>query len=65
MKNEAILRTCVKGYKFCKSSDCPSCPVYETGNEPETGLLALVRSPFRGALVHEGISTLEKLAAQP
>jgi DNA-directed RNA polymerase alpha subunit len=62
MKNKPVLKTCEKGHKFYKSTDCPSCPTCDAENKPESGFLSLLSSPARNALIHEGITTLEKLA---
>ena len=62
MKNKPVLKTCIKGHKFYKSTDCPSCPTCDAENKPESGFLSLLSSPARNALIHEGITTLEKLA---
>jgi len=62
MKTKPTLRTCEKGHKFYKSTDCPSCPVCDAENKPESGFLSLLSSPARNALIHEGITTPEKLS---
>ena len=56
------LKICERGHKFYKSSDCPSCPICAAQDKPETGFLALLSGPARGALEHAGISTLTKLS---
>ncbi|UGU17290.1 RNA polymerase alpha subunit C-terminal domain-containing protein [Sinomicrobium kalidii] len=56
------LRTCEKGHKFYKSSDCPTCPVCEAEKGPAKGFLALLSSPARNALLYYGIDTIEKLS---
>ena len=56
------LKICERGHKFYKSSDCPSCPTCAAMDKPETGFLALLSSPARGALEHAGISTLTTLS---
>ena len=56
------LKTCKKGHKYYKSSDCPTCPVCENERKPEKGFLALLGAPARRALENEGIRTLKKLA---
>ncbi len=62
MKNKLARKTCENGHVFYKSSDCPSCPACEAQNKPESGFLSRLSSPARGALIHEGITTLEKLS---
>jgi len=56
------LKTCDKGHEFYKSSDCPTCPVCAAADKPESGFLARLSAPARGALEHVGISTLAKLS---
>ncbi|MFD1957370.1 RNA polymerase alpha subunit C-terminal domain-containing protein [Paenibacillus thailandensis] len=57
------LRTCDKGHRYYKSSDCPACPVCEREKKPESGFLSRLSSPARRALEHNGITTLQKLSA--
>ena len=56
------LKICERGHKFYKSSDCPTCPICAALDKPETGFLALLGAPARGALEAAGISTLTKLS---
>jgi hypothetical protein len=56
------LKTCERGHKFYKSSDCPTCPICAAQDKPESGFLALLSAPARGALEHAGISTLTVLS---
>lgn len=56
------LRTCSKGHRYYKSSDCPTCPVCEAERAPEEGFLSEISAPARRALEHEGITTLTKLS---
>jgi predicted RecB family nuclease len=56
------LRICRNGHQYYKTSDCPTCPVCEKENKPESGFLSLIAAPARRALEREGISTLQKLA---
>lgn len=56
------LRTCRNGHQYYKTSDCPTCPVCEKENKPESGFLSLIAAPARRGLEREGISTLQKLA---
>ncbi|WP_078379841.1 RNA polymerase alpha subunit C-terminal domain-containing protein [Sutcliffiella halmapala] len=56
------LKICDKGHEFYKSSDCPSCPTCEKERKRESGFLSKLSSPARGALEHEGITTLQKLS---
>lgn len=61
MAKEKRLETCENGHRFYKSTDCPSCPECEKINRPESGFLAMLSSPARNALLHEGIDTVQKL----
>jgi hypothetical protein len=56
------LKICDRGHKFYKSSDCPTCPICAAQDKPETGFLALLSGPARGALQHAGITTLTQLS---
>ena len=58
---EGQLKTCAKGHRFYKSSDCPVCPKCEAEKTAE-GFLAALSAPARRALKNEGIDTLEKLS---
>ncbi|MBK9316437.1 MAG: hypothetical protein IPM55_19670 [Acidobacteria bacterium] len=55
-------RTCDKGHKYFKSSDCPICPVCESERKPEKEFLSLISAPARRALERKGITVLEQLA---
>lgn len=55
-------RTCSKGHRYYKSSDCPTCPVCENESKPDSGFLALLSAPARRALENEGIVTLDQLS---
>ncbi|MFJ7825836.1 RNA polymerase alpha subunit C-terminal domain-containing protein [Psychrobacillus sp. NPDC096623] len=61
--SEKELRTCSKGHKYYKSSDCPTCPTCEQENKPDSGFLSLLSAPARRALVHNGVTSLQKLSA--
>lgn len=56
------LRTCDKGHKYYKSSDCPTCPICEQERKPESGFLSLLSAPARRALEHNGITSLQQLS---
>jgi DNA-directed RNA polymerase alpha subunit len=56
------LRTCSKGHKYYKSSDCPVCPICEKERKPVDGFLSTLGAPARRALEREGITTLLKLS---
>lgn len=55
------LRICPKGHRYYKSTDCATCPKCEQLNKPTEGFLAVLSSPARNALIHEGVTTLEQL----
>lgn len=61
--HKGTLRTCSKGHKYYKSSDCPTCPICEQGNAPKDGFLSKLSAPARRALENAGIKTLKQLAA--
>jgi hypothetical protein len=56
------LKTCDRGHKFYKSSDCPSCPICAAQDRPESGFLSLLSAPARSALEQAGILTLTELS---
>ncbi|PCD07835.1 hypothetical protein CMV16_11120 [Peribacillus simplex] len=57
------LRTCEKGHKYYKSSDCPTCPVCEQKRKPDTGFLSVLSAPARRALESNGVTSLQQLSA--
>ncbi len=59
---EKNLKTCKKGHKFYKSSDCPTCPICEEQRKPKDGFLSQLVAPARRALENNGINTLKKLS---
>ena len=56
------LRTCPKGHKYYKSSDCPTCPVCENECKPMNGFLSKLSAPARRALENKQITSLQKLS---
>jgi DNA-directed RNA polymerase alpha subunit len=56
------LRTCEKGHKYYKSSDCPTCPVCEQERKPADGFLSSLGAPARRALENNGIKTVKQLS---
>ena len=61
-KIEKTLRTCSKGHKYYKSSDCPMCPTCEQLRKPENEFLLLLSAPARRALENNGITSLQQLS---
>jgi DNA-directed RNA polymerase alpha subunit len=55
-------RTCNKGHKYYKSSDCPTCPTCENERKPDNGFLSLLSAPARRAMEHNGITSLHQLS---
>lgn len=60
--SESNVRTCENGHEFEKTSDCPTCPICEAEQAPETGFLSTIGAPARRALEREGIDTLTQLS---
>lgn len=56
------LKTCYKGHKFYKSSDCLTCPICEQELKPENGFLVLLSAPARRALENNNVTSLQKLS---
>ncbi|MBT2655447.1 RNA polymerase alpha subunit C-terminal domain-containing protein [Bacillus sp. ISL-18] len=56
------LRTCAKGHKYYKSSDCPTCPICEKELKPAAGFLSILSAPARRALENNGITSLQQLS---
>lgn len=61
-KLEKSERTCKRGHKYFKSSDCPVCPICENQRKPQDSFLSKVSAPARRALESKGITDLEKLS---
>lgn len=55
-------RTCEKGHKYNKSSDCPTCPICEQDCKPQDGFFSILGAPARRALENQGITTLDQLS---
>lgn len=49
-KHKGELRTCPKGHKYYKSTDCPTCPICEQEHKPHNSFLSLLVAPARRAL---------------
>ncbi|MEK3952033.1 hypothetical protein SAMN05421670_1921 [Psychrobacillus psychrotolerans] len=60
--SEKELRTCNKGHKYYKSSDCPTCPMCEQGSKPNSGFLSLLSAPARRALMNNEVTSLQRLS---
>lgn len=56
------MRTCEKGHKYDKSSDCPTCPACEQERKPDTGFLSVLSAPARRALEYNGVTSLQLLS---
>ena len=57
-----IFKTCLKGHKYYKTSDCPTCPICEKERKPKQGLLSLLPGPARRALESKQIQTVRQLS---
>jgi DNA-directed RNA polymerase alpha subunit len=57
-----VLKICIKGHQFYKSSDCPVCPVCEKEKSDVAGKLPKLGSPARRALENNGITDLQQLS---
>lgn len=57
-----MIKTCAKGHRFNKTSNCPTCPVCEKGRKPKDGFLSLLAAPARRALESKSITTLQQLS---
>ncbi|WP_057915786.1 RNA polymerase alpha subunit C-terminal domain-containing protein [Peribacillus muralis] len=55
-------RTCSKGHRYYKSSDCPTCPTCEQERKPESGFLSQLSAPARRALEHNGVTSIQQLS---
>lgn len=56
------LRTCPKGHRYYKSTDCPSCPICENERKPSEGFLSLISAPACRALATLSIYSLVELS---
>lgn len=59
---KGTLRTCPKGHRYYKSSDCPTCPHCESERKPVAEFMKVISAPARRALERAGIKTLKQLA---
>jgi len=56
------VRTCEKGHKYYKTTDCPTCPVCENERKPADGFLSMLGAPARRALENRGVMTVKQLS---
>lgn len=63
MSSKGTLRTCEKGHKYYKSSDCPTCPICERKKVPAADFLSEISAPARRALERNDILTLKALSS--
>jgi len=57
------MKTCPRGHRFNKSSDCPVCPICESEREPAASFMEGLAAPARRALEREQIFSLKDLSA--
>ena len=57
--------TCPEGYRYHKSSDCPTYPICEQELNSESGFLSLSGAPARRAFENNGITTAQGLSQRP
>ena len=62
MRSKGTLRTCEKGHKYYKYTDCPTYPICERNKEPKAEFLARISAPARRALERENILTLKRIS---
>jgi hypothetical protein len=62
LSTKGTLRTCEKGHKYYKSTDCPTCPICEREKNPKAEFLSKIGAPARRAFERENILTLKKLS---
>ena len=61
-KHKGTLKICVKGHRYYKSSDCPTCPKCDAERKPASGFLSILAAPAGRALENKGIKTLKQLS---
>lgn len=61
-KTKKNVKTCPKGHKYNKSTDCPTCPVCEQERKPQNSILSLLGAPARRALENKAITTPQQLS---
>jgi predicted RecB family nuclease len=62
MAKQKILKTCIDGHTFYKSSDCPVCPDCEAQRKPKDHFLSLLAASAKRALENNGILSLDQLS---
>jgi predicted RecB family nuclease len=62
MENKKVLKICVNGHQFYKSSICPVCPTCENNRLSKDDFLSHMSAPARRALESNGIKTIAILA---
>lgn len=55
-------RTCDKGHRYFKSTECPTCPICEAQRKPAAEFMEQLSAPARRALEAQGIDSLQKLS---
>jgi DNA-directed RNA polymerase alpha subunit len=60
-KLNKTLRVCKLGHKYYKSSDCPVCPICESGKNTTSRFLDEFSAPARRALESIDVHDLESL----
>ena len=61
-RQKKSVRTCSKGHKFYKSTDCPVCPICEKQRQPKDAFFSTLSAPARRALENHGITRLADLS---
>ena len=57
-------KTCEKGHRFQRKSNCDVCPICEKERKPEQGFLSLLSAPARRALEAKAWTDLTQLSQQ-
>lgn len=62
VKGKVMLKFCINGHTYFKTSNCPTCPICEEDKKPKSGFLSQLGAPARRALKGQGIATLKQLS---
>lgn len=62
MTTPKTLRICPNGHRYYKSTDCPVCPICESGRQLDDTPFAALGAPARRALENAGITTAQELS---